>query len=508
MAEAWRETDTQEAAPAEQRPDLFPVPSPTAADMLSWAPAGSPMFVDYSPEVIKQIRDHVIVGFHRLAKRGIECGGILYGRREGRKVVVTQIREIVCEYKTGPSFVLSDRDKERLSRQLASPDEGLAGLSAVGFYLSHTRDDLYATDRDMAIYEGFFPNIWQVMLILRPARQGSLRAGFFVRGQLGEFRGDHSFEEFDVEGPETPAETAALIANARSANEPPPPPPAAAPRARAAAASASPGASVSDALFLPSNPISALPVEQMPVREPQQQARALERSWAGNAVAQQQQQPQRGSGSYMGSGLAPLGFQYSGVDSRPHYAPPAQVSKPRHWVWFAAWCGSLLAVALAAYWFINVRQAAPLLLRLAEQDGDLRIEWDRAAASVRNASAGALEIRDGNRSRQIRLSPEQLAVGSYLFPLGPGDVSVRMSVNGTWSASVEESASFVGEAQPASGNGRADSELRQHRDRLLQENRKLKNDTRKLEDRLEALEKKLNSVNSSAEAPRRSSRSK
>lgn len=465
------------------------------------------MFVDYTPEAMKQVRDHVIVGFHRLAKRGIECGGVLYGRREGRKVIVSEIREIICEYKTGPSFVLSECDKQRLSEQLAHTPPELSGLTPVGFYISHTKDDIFATDRDLAIYDTFFPNVWQVMLILRPARQGALRAGFFVRGQLGEFRGDHSFEEFDIEGPETPAETAALIANARGANESHASA-APAPRARAATAAATPGASASiaDALFLPSNPISALPVEQMPVQPP---PRALERSWAGNAVAPP---PQRGlsasPGSFMGSGLAPRGFQYSGVDPRPLYPPPApHAPKQRQWVWFAAWCGSLLAVALGAYWFFNVHQAAPLLLRLAEQDGDLRIEWDRAAASVRNASVGALEIRDGSRTRQIRLSPEQLAVGSYLFPLGAGDVSVRMNVSGTWSASVEESASFVAEALPGSGGSRASSELREHRDKLLQENRKLKNDTKKLEDRLEALERKLNAVSeapaSNVDAPRR-----
>jgi hypothetical protein len=472
------------------------------------------MFVDYTAEAMKQIRDHVIVGFHRLAKRGIECGGVLYGRREGRKVVVTQIREIICEYKTGPSFVLSDRDKQRLSEQLANTPPELSGLTPVGFYISHTKDDIYATDRDLAIYDSFFPNVWQVMLILRPARQGALRAGFFVRGQLGEFRGDHSFEEFDIEGPETPAETAALIANARGANEAQVTP-SAQPRPRAAAAAAASSAgsnssSMSDALFLPSNPISALPVEQMPV---QPAPRALERSWAGNAVASASA-AQRGTAAtpapFMGAGLAPRGFQYSGVDQRPLYPPPAHAAKSRQWMWFVAWCGSLLAVGLGAYWFFSVHQSAPLLLRLAEQDGDLRIEWDRAAPSVRNASTGALEIRDGSRSRQIRLSPDQLAVGSYLFPLGTGDVSVRMNVSGTWSASVEESASFVAEALPGSGGGRVNSELREHRDKLLQENRKLKNDTKKLEDRLEALERKLNAVSeapvSNVEPPKRGAR--
>ncbi|BDC48843.1 hypothetical protein F183_A11590 [Bryobacterales bacterium F-183] len=502
MAEAWRDTELQDpAAAAEQH-------NPSTSDLLSWAPAGSPMFVDYTADAMKQVRDHVIVGFHRLAKRGIECGGVLYGKREGRKVTVTQIREIICEYKTGPSFVLSERDKSFLADLLKNPPEELASLTPVGFYISHTKDDIYATDRDMAIYDTFFPQVWQVMLILRPARQGALRAGFFVRGQLGEFRGDHSFEEFDIDGPETPAETAALMAAARGINEPPHQQqqqvPAPRPRAAAAAASSSGASNIADSLFLPSNPISALPVEQMPVR-------ALDRNWGGgNAVA-----PSRSTTTspapYAGSGLATRGFQYSGVESRPYYPPPAAMApaRSRQWLWFAAWCASLLVVGIGAYWFITVRQAAPLLLRLAEQDGDLRIEWDRSAPSVRNAALGSLEIRDGSRTKVVRLTPDQLAIGSYLYPLSAGDVSVRMNVNGTWSAAVEESASFVAEALPGSSSGKADAELRQHRDKLLLENRKLKNDTKKLEDRLEALERKLNAVAAADEpapAPKRANR--
>jgi hypothetical protein len=168
-------------------------------EIVRWAPADSPVTIEYTLGLMAQIRDHVIVGFHRLAKRGIECGGILYGRREGTRLIIEQIREIRCEYKLGPTFVLSDSDRTRLTEQLNdTSDPDLAGLVALGLYISHTKDDLRAAERDLAIYDEYFGAPWQVLLILRPARQGSVRAGFFVREAGGRLHGDRSYEEFEL----------------------------------------------------------------------------------------------------------------------------------------------------------------------------------------------------------------------------------------------------------------------------------------------------------------------
>lgn len=424
---------------------------PENDQMIQWAPKASPVSVEYSLDLMSKIRDHVIVGFHRLAKRGIECAGVLYGTREGRRIVLREIREIRCEYKNGPSFVLSDSDREALTQQLKpDTDPSLAGLIPVGFYVSHTKDDIAATERDLAIYDGFFNSPWQVMLILRPARQGAVRGGFFVREPLGQLNGDRSYEEFQLDPPSDPAETAALMAAARAQSEPRPP------QSRVRNANV-PAPDV----FQPADPPSSM--DELPEFLPRDRAIAPVASAGGG----------RGAQLVLSSDF-------------PRFTAPSRVpqaARQRHWSWLVAWLAGVLLIGVALYWAWSLRTPDPILLRVGELNGDLRIEWDRASSTVLGASEGSLEIRDRQQTRTIRLSPEQLALGHYLFPATTSDTAVRLRVTGLLRPEVEESVNFVAEAQPGTGP-RGAAEIREQRDKLLLENRKLKAELKRLEERL------------------------
>ena len=48
----------------------------------SWTVPESPVAIQYSLVVIEEIRHEVSQGFQKMARGGIEVGGILYGRRE------------------------------------------------------------------------------------------------------------------------------------------------------------------------------------------------------------------------------------------------------------------------------------------------------------------------------------------------------------------------------------------------------------------------------------------
>jgi hypothetical protein len=447
-------------------------------ETVKWAPEGSPVTVEYTLDLMAQIRDHVIVGFHRLAKRGIECGGILYGRRDGDRIVLEQIREIRCEYRLGPSFVLSDNDRETLARQLRESGDGLEGLSAVGMYVSHTKDDILATERDLAVFDGFFKESWQVMLILRPARQGSVRAGFFVREADGGLRGEASYEEFELAPPDSAAEAAALLAAARTPLE-------AAYNAAAGEAVHPNFAGGARAAGRGGSGAAAAPARARQAFVPE---------FGGNGAADGPEfarpgDPGRSMVYAQGRQLAPNSqLQESAEYLRQGFHPAFPSKREKHWKWLALWAVGILTFAGAAYFFLSMRSPSPLLLRVAEQHGDLRIEWDRASTSIQRAGNGTLEIRDGSTTRDLRLSPEQLANGYYLFPIVGGDVSVRLAVTGMLIPRVEESVNFVAEAKP----GEIDAS------RLSIENRNLRNDllkqretNEKLEQRMRALEERL-----------------
>lgn len=164
-----------------------------------WTVPESPVTIDYSLVVIEEIRHEVSEGYQRLSRGGIEVGGALYGTRDGRTVRIMAMRPIACEHARGPGFVFSDKDRAALNEQLLrdKEDPALEGLISVGWFLSHTRSEIMLNESDQEIFSIFFPAPWQVTLVVRPGRGGSMRAGFFVRSDDGLVKGDSSALEFN-----------------------------------------------------------------------------------------------------------------------------------------------------------------------------------------------------------------------------------------------------------------------------------------------------------------------
>jgi hypothetical protein len=165
----------------------------------SWSVAESPVTIEYSLVVIEEIRHEVAEGFQKLSRGGVEVGGILYGAREGRTIRILAMRPIACEHARGPAFLLSDPDRKMLEEQLKHEleDPRLADMICLGWFLSHTRSEIALADSDMEVYEKYFSAPWQVTLVIRPGRGGSMRAGFFVREHDGTVRSASSYLEFN-----------------------------------------------------------------------------------------------------------------------------------------------------------------------------------------------------------------------------------------------------------------------------------------------------------------------
>jgi proteasome lid subunit RPN8/RPN11 len=165
----------------------------------SWSAPESPVTIEYSLVVIEELRHEVTEGFQKLSRGGMEVGGALYGTRDGRTVTVQAMRPIACEHARGPAFLLSDRDREMLAEQLdrALEDPRLEGMICLGWFLSHTRSEVMLSEADLEIYRDYFGAPWQVALVIRPGRGGSMRAGFFVREADGAVKHERSYLEFN-----------------------------------------------------------------------------------------------------------------------------------------------------------------------------------------------------------------------------------------------------------------------------------------------------------------------
>lgn len=167
----------------------------------SWSTPEIQWTIEYPLEVLDEIRSAVCDGLQQLSHGGLEVGGVLFGARRENTVRILTWRPISCEHAHGPSLRLSARDRIDLARllEVAKADSDLAGLQPVGWFLSHARSDIFLNDSDLEIFQGFFPEPWQVTLVLRPGKAGPARAGFFLRDAAGNLRSESSYKDFVVE---------------------------------------------------------------------------------------------------------------------------------------------------------------------------------------------------------------------------------------------------------------------------------------------------------------------
>jgi proteasome lid subunit RPN8/RPN11 len=196
-------------------------------ELASWRVEDPPFVIEYSRAALETVRSAAMEGLHRLAKGGLEVGGLLIGERNGDSVRILEARPIACEHAYGPSFTLSAGDEELLRGQLAALT---TGLTVVGWYHSHTRSPICLTERDLEIYDRHFPEAWQVSLVVRPDKLRPVRAGFFYRESGRTLHRDSICREFEMEPllkTLKPASPPAAQAPSQAAAERQPPPPSA-----------------------------------------------------------------------------------------------------------------------------------------------------------------------------------------------------------------------------------------------------------------------------------------
>ncbi len=333
--------------------------------MASWNPEGQPWTIEYSWELMEAIRAAALDGLFRIARGGIEIGGVLFGERKGQVIRIRAARQLPCQYSTGPSFILSPIDRENLAHLLADArvDPELEGMTAVGWYHSHTRSGLELSPEDIEIYETFFPERWQVSLVVKPERIDPTRGTFFVRGKDGQIAGPLSDGEFVMDPPARRSRKRRL---AESGEEP------------------------EAAVDRPDDDISAGP----PIRK------RTEQQWSD-------------------------------------------------WLVFSVALLLFLGGAVQLIWpVLKQGTLQPLTLLLLDHGGQLEVRWDGAPARLSDASGGTLEIQDGAKRVEIRITAAELRRGNLTYARQSGEVKVTLQVQQTGREPAEAIARFVGTAPP------------------------------------------------------------
>jgi hypothetical protein len=367
-----------------------------------WEVAGKPFTIHVDFDVIDRLSMEVMRGFGAVPRRGAEVGGVLLGTIElgGKLTIRIEDFEMVpCDYKRGPSYLLTDGDTQRLAaavgRNAASPDRR---FYVVGYFRSHTREGLGLSDEDVKVFQTHFGDPSHVMLLVRPfATKSSVGAFFFEED--GVFRKESSYLEFpfrrrELGGGNTPT-------------------------ARANAGSSE--------LTVESGPGQA-EVEAVP------ELRAEEpdlRDWV------------KRRGDRVPGAEAPA--------VQEKVAEPSGRAFKGKWVWIPlSFIFLLLGIILGFQAALTLNRsdservaAKSLVLSLsAQKDADgVVIRWDRRSTAVQNARSGLLQIQDGDFKKSVPLDARQLQNGSVIYRSSESTVSFRFEVltqeGGTVSETVE-----------------------------------------------------------------------
>jgi len=153
------------------------------AERAVWTAPGAIATVTYSLPLFHEIDFAVNEGYRKISHGGVEVGGLLFGSVEKDGTRIDAFRPIACDHASGPSFVLSDGDLERLVVQLdgAASDPDLTSLKPIGWFLSRTRSPLQLMEREMVLFDYFFPEPGTLTVMVKPERFQPTRFTFLVR---------------------------------------------------------------------------------------------------------------------------------------------------------------------------------------------------------------------------------------------------------------------------------------------------------------------------------------
>jgi chromosome segregation ATPase len=172
--------------------------SPGDQPFLTWAVRDSTFSLDYDNDVLLNVAMSAMDAFCALPYGGLETGGLLLGRFEGGHVTITGSVPFVSNHAAGPWFTLSDMEQRQFGDIVAVMQRN-PGSKPVGWYRSVKQRQVRLAATDLEIHRRFFPEPWQVVLVLQPSASYEIRAGFFHRNAEGALRTDATARRFSIE---------------------------------------------------------------------------------------------------------------------------------------------------------------------------------------------------------------------------------------------------------------------------------------------------------------------
>lgn len=392
---------------------MMPAHSPVEAGI--WSIPGHPSVVEYSRAAIHAIIVEVLDAYETYLEGGYEVGGLLLGTRDGNHLRILSHAALAIR-PPRPSFVLSESDQRRLAELIKSCGQD---REVLGFYVSHTRSEVFLTESDQELFERFFPEPWQVGLVFHPKDREPVRAGFFFREEDGYVRSDQSYLEMAFEAPPR---------NQGFRRQPP--------------------------WQIDSRGVPIAP----PVRDPEPDEKPEE--GAADAPPLRVEVPERPDI----------------YDLPPEPAGPTLAQRVGKWALLAA----VLLVLVAGVVSIRLLREPdpPMGLRVVPREGEMVVVWDPASPTLQEANEISISLTDGSTRKDV---PVRLASRPPEFAYRPvtGRVDIRLTATSGFGRQSREMATFL--AHPELG--RPSPELVEERRLLQEAERDFQTATAAVESR-------------------------
>lgn len=337
--------------------------------------------------VVDRLGAEIMRGFGAVPKRGAEVGGLLLGTVEQGEKAIVRIEEfeaVPCEYRRGPSYLLTEEERGTFAAAVDAARSSQAGSRPVGYYRSHTREGALGLDtEDRELVDEHFPGEADVVLMVRPFATKVSIGGVFARvnGSFPEETPlEFPFRRREMTGEEAPARRSLEDRGSRGR------------RGR----------------------------DEAPPQPPQEQPRGYE------------------------SLAAPPPADYSATPIE-YGAPPAIYgagaevqSQKRGWVWVPL-SFLFLVIGLALGYQTALTFAPELKKRegakafalnvTAGRNGDsLTVRWDRESPAIEVAESGLLEIEDNGVTKSVTLDSGHLKEGTVVYQNTSDRVRFRLVI--------------------------------------------------------------------------------
>ncbi len=362
-------------------------------------PAGAKRAIHLSFDAIDGILAEVLTGFGAIPRRGAEVGGLLLGRSDAGNIWIDGFVMAACEHRRGPSFLLSDQDREALAQSFHSA--AASEQVPVGMFRSNTRDGDAIADEDRTLFHEYFPSPEGAFLLIRPYASKTSTAYFltYQNGELPDSGPDtFPFLRRELEGGAAPRRRSLGERRPRSSEDP----------------ESAPSSAARTGLA-PETVAVAAPPEPVTIEAFRQE-------------------------------LEPAPTLPEAVFST-HEFEESQYQRRRGWIWIPlSFIFLLLGVLLgfqAALTFAPRQTAVDatafsLGLSATSKGENVHIKWNRESPAIHAAQHGTLEITDGKYAKTVDLDSGALQTGSVMYPPISDSLSLKLRLTIKGSTMVSE----------------------------------------------------------------------